>query len=161
MIDKNGKIGGKVNLIDLLILIVIIAVAAFVAHRFLVRDSAGLVKNDAVRLEFTATEVKKYTAAALKEGAPALDADENNYLGSVLSYELGEAYEYIVDEHGDTVELNPFDSVSVVVTTETSGNLDGNGVVINGTRYAVGHSMVLFAGDAKLWVRVSGITPVD
>ena len=38
MIDKNGKIGGKVSIIDLLIVLILLAALAFVGYRFLTKD---------------------------------------------------------------------------------------------------------------------------
>ena len=159
MIDKNGRIGGKVNLIDLIIVVVIVAVVGFVGYRFLVKDRSGLVKNDPVRMEFFATVVPRYAAERIEEGALAYDAEENTYLGVITSVEYGDAYEFVPNEEGKTVMLEPTDSVSVTVQTAVDGNLDGNGAVIDGVRYAAGHSMVLYAGDAKIWVRVSGTDP--
>lgn len=156
MIDKNGRIGGKVNLIDLIIILVLIAVIAFVGYRFFLRDDAGLVKNDAVRMEFVATVVPKYAAEQIEIGARAFDAEENTSLGTITAVEFGDAYEFVPNDEGKTVMLEPTDSVSVKITTETVGNMDGNGVVIDGVRYAAGHSMVLYAGNAKVWVKVGG-----
>ena len=48
MIDKNGKIGGKVSIIDLLILIILLAAIAFVGYRFLTKDRSGVVNTQDV-----------------------------------------------------------------------------------------------------------------
>lgn len=159
MIDKNGRIGGKVNVIDLIILIVIAAVIAFVGYRFIGKDRSGLIKSDPVRMEFVATTVPNYAAERIREGAQVYDVQENTYLGTITDIEFGKAYEFVPNEEGKTVMLEPTDSVSATITTLVNGSLDGNGVVIDGTRYAAGHSMVLYAGDAKVWVRVSGTDP--
>lgn len=159
MIDKNGKIGGKVNLIDLLIVLVILAVAAFLGYRFILKDDTGIMNNEPVIIEFTSDEVNDYTIERLAAGAPVLDHDENNYLGTVVGFELGEAASYEVNEYGETVRLSLPDCNSVVLTFEGTGRLDGNGVVIGGARYGIGHSMVLFAGDCKLFGKISGIDP--
>lgn len=159
MIDKNGKLFGKINLIDLLILLVLIAVVVFVAMRFFVKDESGMIRNDPVRIEYTASEIRDFVADELVIGAPVKDMAENTDLGTLVSVETGEAYYWGTNDKGDTVRLTPDDSVSVVFASETVGNLDGNGVVINGTRYAAGHTMVVYAGNAKVFVRVSGVYP--
>ena len=48
MIDKNGKIGGKVSIIDLLIVIILVAALAFVGYRFLTKDRSGVVNTEKV-----------------------------------------------------------------------------------------------------------------
>lgn len=159
MIDKNGKIGGKVNLIDLLIVIVILAVVAFVGYRFILKDRTGIINNKTVIIEFTSEEVNDFTIERLEAGAPVMDYDENNYLGTVIDFQLGEPASYEVDEYGETVRLSLPDCKSVVLTAEVAGSLDGNGVVVGGARYGIGHSMVIFAGDCKLFGKISGIDP--
>ena len=159
MIDKNGKIGGKVNLIDLLIVIVILAVAAFVGYRFILKDRTGIITNETVIIEFTSEEVNDFTVARLEAGVPVMDYDENNYLGTMIDFRLGEPANFDVDEYGETVRLSRPDCKSVVLTAEAAGTLDGNGVVIGGARYGIGHSMVIFAGDCKLFGKISGIDP--
>ena len=157
MIDKNGKIGGKINLIDLLIIIVLVAVVGFIGYRFLIKDDAGIVNTETVTLQFTCAETKNFVADRLETGVNVLDTEENNSMGTVTDIEIGEAYEYVVTEGGETVQKNAEDCSSVVVTTETSGTLDGNGVLIGGARYAVGHSMVIYVGDCKLYVQISAV----
>ena len=157
MIDKNGKIGGKVNIIDILILIIVIGVVAFVAVRFLVKDETGVIVNEPVSIEFTSNEVKDYVLDDLELGARVFDYNENTVMGYVTNFELGEAYYYEVNSRGDTVPAHPDDSHSLVLTCEGSGNLDGNGVVIDGIRYASGHTMVIYAGNAKIYVRISDV----
>lgn len=159
MIDKNGKIGGKVNLIDLLIVIVILAAIAFVGYRFILKDKTGIINNETVILEFTSEEVNDFTIERLEAGAPVLDYDENNYLGTVTGFELGEPASYEVNEYGETVRLSLPGCNSVVLTAEAAGTLDGNGVVIGGARYGIGHTMIIFAGDCKLFGKISGINP--
>ena len=157
MIDKNGKIAGKLNVIDLIILVVIIAAAIFVGRRLISGDPFGVVSRQPVYMEFTTNEVKNYVAERLETGTRVYDETENNELGKVTDIKIGEAYYYEHTDGGKTVVVYPDDSVSVKLTSLAEGVLDGNGIVIGGTRYAIGHTFVIYAGDCKLYVRISGI----
>ena len=157
MIDKNGKLFGKVNLIDLLIVIVLVAVVGFLGWRFLGQDASGVVNTQTVYLRFTDMEVPDYTAEKLEIGANVLDSTENNSMGTVTDIVLGEASSYEVNELGDTVTLHRPDCSRVDLTTTANAKLTDNGVIINGTRYAIGHTMVIYVGDCKLYAQVSDI----
>ena len=157
MIDKNGKLFGKVNLIDLLIVIVLVAVVGFLGYRFLVMDDSGVVNTQTVYLSFTDMEVPNYVTEKLEIGANILDSEENNSMGTMTDFTLGEASSYDVDEVGDTVALHRPDCASVTLTSEVQATADGNGVIINGTRYAIGHTMVIYVGDCKLYAKISDI----
>ena len=157
MIDKNGKIGGKVSIIDLIILVILLAALAFVGYRFLTKDRSGVINTQQVYVSFTGTEVPNYVAENLKTGARVLDDTEHNYLGYVTDIQTGQGYHYDVDKNGETVALFPEDSASVVVTSLAEGTMDGNGVLIGGTRYAIGHTFVVYVGDCKMYLRISGL----
>lgn len=157
MIDENGKIGGKINLIDFLILVVILAVAAFVAYRFL-----GTDKDDAgssVIIEFTCAEVNDYTVERLETGAPVLDGNANRDLGTAVDFTIDDASTYSATDSGKPVVVDIPDSKSVVVTIESAGELDDNGLLINGTRYGIGYTTVIYVGRCKLWGAVSSMSP--
>lgn len=159
MIDKNGKIGGKINLIDLIIIVVIFAAVAFAVYRIFFAEKIEEIVSDPVRIEFTCTEANDYTVEQLEIGAPVLDGSTEKDLGTAIDFEIDDATSYTVTDSGQVVIIDiPF-SKSVVVTIDGTGELDDNGVVINGLRYGVGHSTVLFVGDCKLWGKISAIDP--
>lgn len=159
MIDKNGKIGGKVSIIDLLIVLVLLAALAFVGYRFLTKDRSGVVNTQQVYISFTGAEVPNYVVDNIEMGARVFDDTENNVLGYVTDLQTGQGYHYDVDKNGETVALFPEDSSSVVVTSLATGTLDPNGLLIGGTRYAIGHTFVVYVGDCKMYLRISGLEP--
>ena len=161
MIDKNGKIGGKINLIDFLIVIFVLAAIAFVVFRFFSfkKDDTEKAESDRVVIEFTCAEVNDYTVEQLEIGAPALDGYTDNDFGVLTDFKLDEAISYTYNDTGDTVAMVIPDSKSVVLTFECDATLDDNGFFINNSRYGIGYAMVVYAGPCKLWGKISGIDP--
>ena len=159
MIDKNGKIGGKVNLIDLIIVVVILAAVAFVGYRFILKDDTGVINSQPLTIEFISSEVNDYTVEQLRVGDVVLDGYENNYFGNITDIEIGDPSSYTVNDLGDTILMSIPECKSVKLTIDGAGALDENGFVINGTRYAVGHTTVVYAGKCKLYGKISGIDP--
>ena len=161
MIDKNGKIGGKVSIIDLLIVVILLAALAFVGYRFLTKDRSGVVNTQKYYLSMTGSEVSNYVVDNVEMGARVLDDTENNVLGYVTNIERGVGYHYGINDDGETVPMFPDDSSSVVVTCLGEGTLDPNGLLIGGTRYAIGHTFVVYVGDCKLYLRISALEPAE
>ena len=159
MIDKNGKIGGKVSIIDLLILIILVAAIVFVGYRFLTKDRSGVVNTQDVYLSFTGAEVPNYVVENLEIGARVYDDTENNVLGYVTDIQTGKAYHYDVDKSGQTVAIFPDDASSVTITSLAHGTLDPNGLLVGGMRYAIGHTFVVYVGDCKLYLRICALEP--
>ena len=157
MIDKNGNIGGKVNIVDIFIVIVLIAAVAFVI--FLFRNDTDTVDTEPVIIKFTSTEVNDYTVEQLETGAPVLDINANRELGSAVDFTIDDATTYTVTDSGDAVVVSIPKAKSVVVTIEGAGELDENGLLIDGTRYGVGHSTAVYVGKCWLSGKISGIDP--
>ena len=156
MNETNGKIKGKFNIIDLIIVILLLAAVAFLGYRFLTRGNAD-ADTQKVYLTMTGAEVSKYVVDNLEIGAPVLDDAEHKSLGYVTDISTDRGYHYDVDKSGQTVAIFPDDSVSVVVTCLAEGTLDGNGLVIGRTRYAIGHTFVVYVGNCKMYLRISGL----
>ena len=159
MIDENGKIGGKINLIDLLIVVVILAVIAFAVSRFLSNDDMDNAGSDPVIIEFTCAEVNDYTARQLETGVPVLDGNANKALGTAVDFTVDDATTTFVTDSGKAVLVSIPETKSVVISIEGAGKLDGNGLLIDGTRYGIGHSTVIFVGKCRLSGKISGIDP--
>ena len=159
MIDKNGRIGGKINLFDLLIVIIILAVAGSLIIRFFINDETGIIVNEPVIIEFTSTEVNDYTVEWLELGAPVIDSTTDNGLGTVIDIKIDDAVTYTVTDSGETVATIVPDCKSVVITIDAAGTVDDNGLLIENFRYGVGHSLVVFAGKCRLSGKISGIDP--
>lgn len=159
MVDKNGKLFGKVNLIDLIIVIVLIAIVAFVAVRVVNRDD-GSENISQVRISFFGEETPDYVANALEVGTPILDSTENITIGTVEKFETGSPLGYDTDANGEVQQVVRQGYSSVSITAIGQGILGDHGVTINGVLYGVGHTLTIYAGKAKLYLKVSGIEPI-
>lgn len=159
MIDKDGKIGGKINLIDLIIVIFILAVIAFVLLRFFIGDDTGIVNHEPVIIEFTCEETNDYTAEQIMIGDHVLDGGTGNSFGTIIDIKTGDAASYIVNNRNETVHMDKPGYKSVVITMEAEGTLEENGLIIERYRYGVGHSTTVFAGKCRLFGKISGIDP--
>lgn len=159
MVDKNGKLFGKINLIDLLIVLVIIALAVFAALKVVNRsdDSAALTQ---VRICFFGEETPDYVANVLEKGASILDSKENVTMGTIEDFEIGAPLGYDTDANGEVQAVVRDGYNSVSITAIGTGELTEHGVTIDGVLYGVGHTLTIYAGKAKLYLKVSGIEPV-
>ena len=68
MIDEKGRLFGKVNIVDLLIVIIILAAGAFLGMKLLGPDSA-VANTQKVRVTLYCEETPNYVAEQLEAGA--------------------------------------------------------------------------------------------
>ncbi|MCL2342599.1 MAG: DUF4330 family protein [Firmicutes bacterium] len=158
MVDKKGKLFGKINLIDLLILLVLIAAAAYVGLRM-----AGVVGSKPpattqLRVSFFSNEVPNYVVDYIVPGTSVFDATAQATLGTVEAKPtVGPTVGY--EQSSTGLEIIPplTNTVSLTLTFIVNAVYGEHGFTIGETNYGVGATLTIFAGEAKLYGKISGI----
>ena len=161
MIDKNGRLFGKINIIDLIIIIVLILIVCFIGYRFL-----GIGNNQdsaqTVYISFYDCESADFVVNGLEEGSAVYNGTDDAGIGTLKSFEIGDARSYELDPNtGEIIRAPKEDYSSVIITVEAQGVIGNNGVTINGVLYGIGHSAVVYAGDCKFYPQVYSIEAAD
>ena len=159
MIDKNGKLFGKINIIDLIVILLVVAMVAFFGiSKISKKDTGEVTEESKITMEFATDEVYDYVVEHVKEGDALYDADFNKKIGTVKSFEAGPSRAYTTTSDGKLVmnEKEGFSSLTIVCDVE-GGVLEDNGVDVDGTKYGVGHTLTIRAGLAKIYLKVSDI----
>lgn len=160
MIDEKGKLFGKINLIDLLIVLIIIAAVVFAVNK--VNDYSDKDTNaQKVMISFTGDKVPMYASEALKEGVTVLDDKESADIGVLDSFKYEKMKDIVVADNGTTAEIEDDYSTRLTINILADGTIGDHGVEINDALYGIGHTTVLYAGDVKLFLAVSDIQPVE
>jgi len=150
---KNGKLFGKINVIDLLVvLVILVAIAAVVVFVLMPKDGA-----DELVMKFRIEEVDQFVAKKVKIGDSLYDDTYSLDLGKVTDIEIGDSISYGEVSDGVYTINTKEGYYSMIITGECKGNKTNLGAEIAGKKYGVGHTFVLRAGDAKLYLRVYDI----
>lgn len=156
MIDEKGRLFGKVNIVDLLIVLIIVAAGAFLGYRLLGPKSA--VANTAdIALSFYCEEAADYAAEQLEAGMEVWDSQNNVVLGKLREWRVGNSKSYVTDANGNVVQLARDGYCSLELVVDCKGVVGAHGVSIGGTSYAVNQAGSVYFGDVKLYLRVRDI----
>lgn len=158
MIDQNGKLFGKINLIDLIIVLILLALATLATIKFTsARNSAAQLTE--IKMSFYSDEVPEFVTDNLEVGASVLDESKDVTMGVVKSFEVGEPLGYATDTDGEVKQVfrNGYKSVKLNITA--LGELGEHGATIGGVLYGVGHTLTIYAGQAKVYIKISSIEP--
>lgn len=147
----------KFTVIDAIIVIVILAVAAFVASRFFGKDGASDAVSATYEISFYFEEVPEYAAVAINEGDTVTDEGTNTPLGEVVSVEVGDSASYASDSAGNICKSSKDGYKSVKLTSRVQASEFEHGVKVSDVRYVIGHSLTLYAGKAKIYGKVAAI----
>lgn len=154
---KNGKLFGKINIIDFLAVLAVIAVIAAAAV-FVLRPKDG---GDTLVMKFRIEEVDGFVAKKVHVGDELYDDTNLQDIGVVTDVELSDSISYGQVNDSVYTLTSKEGYYSMIITGEVKGRKTKLGAEIGGKKYGVGHSMVLRAGDAKMYLRVYDIALKD
>ena len=156
---ENKK--ARLNIIDILIILVVLAGVAFFAYKFMTAGGTA-APTDKVQIVFFEEECPDYVPEHTHVGDSVLDGTTNTYLGTVADIEVDESVTYTYNDlTGETTLGHKEGYVSAYITADCVGQLTDNGVVIDGTLYSVGHTLILHAGQGKYYLTIYSIDGVE
>ena len=162
MIDKNGKLFGKINIIDLLIILVLIAALVFIGLKVLAPDSSsGETQSSKVQIGFYAAQVEQGFENVFYEGAPLYEDLTNVSLGELTDWNIETEYQYQVNSEGENVMVEHTNNHFVKLTAEVNGTMASDGLHIGSSLYCVGAHYTIHVGTGKLYVECCELTPLD
>ena len=150
----------KFNLIDALVILVVIAVVAFIG----IKLSNGFVEKplelEKFQYTFHVEEMPDYVKDYIKEGDTASSADNNDVFGVVTGKTFGDAEIYTENAEGKVIKSTKEGHSSADIVIEGEALQTPSGVKLDKGVYGVGHSMAIKIGNAKVYGKISGIVPV-
>ncbi len=158
-LDERGRIFGKVNVVDILVLLVIIAVVAFAVVRF----TGASAESVPLKVTYTAEEVRQLTVDAIEDVVDVngtVRDEGGTVLGKVDSVEVTPTEVEYMTPQG---QLEAFDSpifkdVKIVVRGE--GSMSGETKRIGSVPMRVGRKITLigsgFEVQTVIWKVLSG-----
>lgn len=157
--DKQKKL--KFNLVDVIFLLAVLAGIAFVVMRIggldVVARLTGAASPEPYVITFIGEEVPDFVAERIEIGDPATDDEASMNLGAVVDVQLSEALTYNPDYDGKLMRSSKEGYYCVHLMCKAQGTGTGSGVTVDGLALGVGHSMVVRAGDAKMYLVVYDI----
>lgn len=156
-IDQKGKLFGKINIIDLAIILVIVAVIGVLGFKFLAPAQSGGVSQGVCEVKYYIEEVSDFVSEKVNIGDKLMDEAKNVSLGVITNVELSDAVSYGTDAQGKWVKSSKPDYKSMIITSEVNATKYDHGMIVGASKYYVGHTFVLLAGEAKLYLRVYDI----
>lgn len=134
LIDEQGRLFGKISLIDVIVLAVVVAlaVALYLKNNTLTHTSTTM-ENNSITYQVMATAVPSYIEGQIQVGDKFFDEDRESSgcLGTVVVVEVLPGEE-LTSLNDGTVEILPVeDTVNLLVTVQGEGLVDGGRYVLN------------------------------
>lgn len=156
MIDKNGKLFGKISIIDIGIIILVIIAGLFIVKKLGIFTPKENItnNNDKIKVVFYQEEVNSFTANNVKLEDPTTETLLNTSFGNVVDIEIDDSVSWGYDKDGKQVKSTKKGFSSVFITMETNGILGPNGINIGGSNYYIGQFITLRVGTSIFYGRI-------
>lgn len=138
LIDQNGRLFGKISIIDLLVIaaVAVIAAAVYVKNNA-APISSGTVKEQRITFQIRTVSMEDYVTGAIRVGDKIYDAgysSGNGPVGEITQVQVlndpGVALEENMQD-GTAPQIEVEGTVDLLITVEGSGVSDGRSYTIN------------------------------
>ena len=147
MIDNQGKIRGRVSIIDIVIIIVVLALAAGFVYRRGAEPLANILRaDDTVHVTFEVNRIRSVIAedAVIVGDRLFRQHAAHQALGTIIAVERRPATEVMQRTDGTAILATMEERYSLLITIEATGNMRTSGFFANGNDHlAPGAEVVL------------------
>lgn len=134
MVDKNGRLFGKVSIIDIVIVFAIVVLAAgFVYNRTAQHIRQIILADTPMYVTFLVEGVRDLSLDAVSEGDIIFRQHERVPLGTVSSIRTAPAHDIMIGTDGTAIYAPIEGRYNMYVTIEGVGSITDAGFFVNGT----------------------------
>lgn len=159
--DKNGKIFGKINIIDLAaILIVVLAIVGIT-----IRFTSIAAENVNQKANFTyvveVEDIRIYGVNALDNKGIATDK-QGNVIGKITNVEYEEMVRQFVNENGESIKLVTPERYRAKITLESEGKDTDSGYFVGeNTELSIGSSITMYTKYSNCSGKIIAVEKIE
>lgn len=135
IINKDGKLFGKISVIDIAIILILVVLAIGIVSRFGGSASTQVVSGEKIECTFIVKNVRSYTAEALAKKGPLYDKTSKEYIGEITDVKIGDGQYQVNMADGRFENVVPEERNNVYVTVEFSGKTGESGYYTAANKY--------------------------
>ena len=158
MIDKNARLFGKFNILDLLIVFIVVAGVLF----FFTRGEGVIIIGPAVEtqthiIRFNVQQLEDFTGENINLGDDVVAVGTEIALGTVVDIDIRPGVDYRPNQDGILVGSYLPGTVDVDIESHIDlpiGSIN-NGLNIGGNRFAIGQTFPIRFGNSQIFLRIS------
>ena len=162
IIDKDGKVFGKINIIDLSIIFIFVVLIFGSVFRF---KSNIFSKNNDVKLIYyhvKIRDVKKSSIKFYKPGLKVYDSNTKNYLGVIKGVIYYDYYDYITDIDGIIHRAQKPDKIEIDLGIKVNGLETDQAYLADGTyELKAGSDIYILTKYADVIGKIESVSLLD
>jgi hypothetical protein len=160
VIDKQGRLFGKLSIIDIAVLVVIIGLLIGLGYRRLSSKAAVIVNADTkFYVTLVVERIRDFSLEAIDEGDIIYEQYAQQPFGKIVATETEQSKEVLKKPDG-TISYVPMEQkFNLYATLECTGNVGDNGYYVNGnSQIAIGSDLRIQSNKVICTARVVGLS---
>lgn len=135
IINKDGKLFGKISVVDIAVLLIIVVLAVGIYSRFSGKADTAVTSGEKIKCTFLIKNVRMYSIEALQKKGPLFDKTSKEFIGDItdVRYEKGLYQVNMAD--GTYRPIVPEERYNAYVTVEFTGKTSDNGYYTAANKY--------------------------
>ena len=133
IIDENGAIFGKLNLIDLFVLLILLLVIAGTIYKFNSHSTNINGGAKVIEYQIKIQDVKKSSAKFYTNGLKISDSKTGNPLGTINNVAVSDYYDYVADVNGIVHRSQKPDKIELLLSVKANAIETDQAYLIGGT----------------------------
>ena len=159
---KDGKIKGKFNIIDVLVILLLIAVVIGIAVRFGSSVTTAVKSDEEFEYVVKVESVRQYTVDALNKKGKITDKKSELDLGEIVSVETEPAKFLSEKSNGEMVYASQPDRFTAYVTIKTQGKESDNSyITADSNELSVGRVTEIFSKYVHTSGKIMSVTKAE
>lgn len=127
MLKENGKLFGKISVIDIAAILVVLVLIFGVVLRFFGNQAVTVSTGQDLLCVVKVENVRMQTVDALKKGGAVFDKESKEYIGEILKAEEEQGTTMLLMETGEYKEVPTEGRYNVYVTIAFTGSVSDTG----------------------------------
>lgn len=162
ILDKNGKIGGKLNIVDAAAILLVIVIIAGICVRFGSKFTTAVESSETFEYVIKIQGIREYTVDALEKGGIVTDKNSDEILGKIKDVQVEGAYDTRETADGQIVDVEIPEKYNCYVTIEAEGKeSDDVYIMSDTTELSVGKSIDLYTRYCQTSGVIKKVTKLD
>ncbi len=160
--DKNGKMGGKISIIDIFVLLIVIVAAFGISMRFLSAPAKNAKETVRVSFVVEVEGIRKYSVDALGKKGNVIDIKQKYLVGEITDFKSEPQKRESFDANGEIVYAEVPERYTARVTIESDCKQTENGYYVgDNTELAVGSDIQIATKYANSSGKIISITELN
>jgi len=142
-IDEKGRLFGRVNLFDLMVILLILALIGGASYKYLYLDKKVTLNESDITVTLWIEDIRQVTVDTIKVGDVVREYDSNLVFGKIVKKEVKPHYEQVATADGKIVNSEVEGKYDVYITLECRGIASNNAISIASKEVKIGGTIIL------------------